>query len=135
MTFPVGHTVLIEYKEAASKPNPIDLFVDRWVKVGTIELPSGGEFLATMQLRIPAGYWAKTKFVRVGWGSDPGGLDVTGLHPWRPCPDGKAFSDSFSHPLSGGGPLACYVKLLHPSELVNSKVRIPTCIYKVKRLV
>lgn len=131
-TFPVGHTQLVERKLDGPKPNPVSVTVGTYTPVGRIFIPKG-KYTLTHQIRLDAGYWAKVRFVRIGWGKDPDGRDETGLHPYRPCPDGQAFSDSHTHPLSGGGPVECQVKVYGP-VMNGTKVTLPTSIFKAIRL-
>lgn len=127
--FPVGSAVLIERKKVTK--NPITVTAGQYTSVGRITIPKGGHFLLTNQIRLAGGQWAKVKFVRIGWGKDPDGRDETGLHPYRPCPDGQAFSDSFTHPLNGGGPVECHVKVLGVPK--GTKVTLETSIFKAYR--
>jgi hypothetical protein len=128
MAFRVGSTKLVSRKRVTK--NPITVKAGSYTPVGTIVLPKG-EFLLTHQIRLPGGAWAKVRFTRIGW-PVKGKNDVTGLHPYRPTPDGLEFSDSFTHPLDGGGPVRCDVKVL---GVPNGKaVTLETSIFKAKRI-
>lgn len=122
-----------------STKNPIKAPLGKWVSAGVLS-PSGTTTL-THQIRLPEGLWAKVRFERVGWG--PGqnskGRDVTGLHPYRPHPTGAAFSDSFTHPITGTGrPIECMLKVYAIEGHAERKqagevVTITTSIYKAKQ--
>ncbi|HEX6886596.1 MAG TPA: hypothetical protein VF143_00710 [Candidatus Nanopelagicales bacterium] len=107
--FAVGRTVVIERKVVLG--NPVSVVPGVWSVVGAITLPAGGYYLLTLQIRMPRGSWAEGRMVRVGWGEDADGRDETGYHTFVPRPDGLASSDSFTHALAGGGPLAFEVNL------------------------
>lgn len=128
MAFRVGATKLVSRKRVTN--NPITVKAGSYTPVGKLILPKG-EYTLTHQIRLPDGTWAKMRFVRTGW-PVKGKNDVTGLHPYRPTPDGKEFSDSFTHPLDGGGPVRCDVKVL--GVPAGTPVTLETSIFKAKRI-
>jgi hypothetical protein len=109
--FPVGRSVVIERKSHAG--TALAVVPEIWTSVCAVALPAGGHYVVTLQIRMPRGAWAEARMVRVGWGKDPDGRDETGYHTFAARPDGRATSDSFTHALAGGGPLAFEVNL-HP---------------------
>lgn len=123
--FPVGKTELIERK--ATTGNPLTVTPEKWTTVGRINTPGKDtHYLNTIQVRLPGKSWAEFRLVRVGWGKDSDGRDETGYHPFYPHPNGGDFSDSFTHPLTGGGPLEFQLLLHGPSK----PTVIPTIICK-----
>lgn len=100
-------------------------------RLGTIILPKGGTFLPSAAIRLPEGCWARWRFARIGWGSDPDGHDETGAQPLLPAPDGAATSYTpAGHPMSGGGPLAFEIKVYGPSAVIA----LPVAKLMAKRL-
>lgn len=128
MAFGVGKTKIVSRKKLDG--NAITVTAGSYTPVGKIEL-GRGLYLLTHQIRLPGGAWAKVRFVRVGW-PVKGKNDVTGLHPYRPTPDGLEFSDSFTHPISGKGPVRCDVKVLGIPK--GQPVTLDTSIFKAKRI-
>lgn len=126
--FPVGDAVLVERKLVTG--NPITVTPEKWTTVGRINIPGkDAHYLNTIQVRLPGGTWAESRMVRVGWGKDPDGRDETGYHPFYPHPNGGDFSDSFTHPLVGGGPLEFQILLHGPKK----PTVLPTVICKAFR--
>lgn len=124
--FPVGHTELVSRK--AADGNALTLTVGDWATVASIDIPAPGHYLNTMQTRLPGGLWAEARMVRIGWGTDPDGRDQTGLRIIHARPDGRDTSDSYTHPIKGGGPLAFRLKLHGAPE--GTEVEVPTIICK-----
>lgn len=129
--FPVGATVLLEHK--AVDGTALTVNAGRWATVGSITIPSGGYYLATLQVRLPRGAWAEARMVRRGWGHDPDGTDETGYHSFLQRPDGRPTSDSFTHPLAGGGPLDFQLRLHPAAGGSGDAVQVTTIICKAHR--
>jgi hypothetical protein len=133
--FPVGRSVVIERK--ADLGNPLTLVPEIWTSVCAISIPAGGYYVVTLQIRMPHGAWAEGRMVRVGWGKDADGRDETGYHTFLARPDGRATSESFTHALAGGGPLAFEVRL-HPRRTKHQvgplgPVQLHTVVCKAHR--
>ena len=102
---------------------PIEVLANRYVELGRIDLPAGSRFEPSAAIRLPGGCWATWKFVRVGWGADPDGLDETGCQPLYARPDGKPVSHTpKGHIMKGGGPLSYQICVFAPTD----KVSLPT---------
>ena len=109
--WPVGKQLLVDVKGAKTVRVP----GGKWVTLGVIDLPRGGRFSATLQVRQPKGGKAgEVELTRLGWGDakSPTDRDATGGNPlpaasvirrWRTPIEG--------HPLAGGGPLEARIWL------------------------
>ena len=109
--WPVGKQLLVEVKGTKTVRVP----GGKWVTLGIIDLPKGGRFAATLQVRQPKGGKAgEVELTRLGWGDAKTATDrdATGGNPlpaasvirrWRTPIEG--------HPLAGGGPLEARIWL------------------------
>lgn len=125
----LGKRVLLKIG-AHTKPNWVEVVGGRWVSLAVIDLPKGGTFACSLQVRMPRGVpAAEARLARLGWGADAasGDIDTTGHNPipaasivqaWRTPIDG--------HNIVGGGPLAYQVYMppgTHKVRFVAKAVR------------
>lgn len=98
---------------------PLTVEAGAYRELGRFILPADGRFEPSAAIRMPDGTWARTRWVRVGWGADKDGRDETGCNPLLPAPDGKATSYTpKGHAIKGGGPLAFEIKVYGAASVV-----------------
>ena len=86
---------------------PLEVPTGHYHELGRIDVPAGSRYEPSAAIRMDSGCWATWKFVRVGWGADPDGMDETGCQPLFARPDGKPVSHTpKGHIMKGGGPLS-----------------------------
>lgn len=124
----VGKQVLISRKGASQR---VTLPGDKLTTVAIIDLPAGGRYACTAQVRMPKGVAAgEAVLARLGWGdAAKGERDETGGNP---IPAASAFrrwrTPIEAHIIAGGGPLE--LRLWLP----GSKPQPVEFVYKVVRL-
>ena len=122
----VGKQVLISRKGASQR---VTLPGDKLTTVAIIDLPTGGRYACTAQVRMPKGVGAgEAVLARLGWGDAKAGeRDETGGNP---IPAASAFrrwrTPIEAHIIAGGGPLELRLWLPKAGQV--------EFVYKVVRL-
>ena len=105
---------------------PVTVATGKYVELGRINVPAGSRYEPSAAIRLPEApwkdgtCWATWKFVRVGWGADPDGMDETGCQPLYARPDGKAVSHTpKGHIMRGGGPLSYQICVFADTPTVD----------------